>query len=57
MTYDEFLEQERNRAPRKKPDDEEHRIQCACVKWFRVVYPQFKSVSYTHLTLPTNSRV
>ena len=23
-----------------KPKDEEHRIQCACVRWFRLQYPQ-----------------
>lgn len=25
--------------PRKHPTDEEHRIQCACVRWFRYQYP------------------
>jgi hypothetical protein len=25
---------------RKHPTDEEHRIQCACVKWFRATYPE-----------------
>ena len=24
---------------RKKPSDDEHRIQCACVRWFRLQYP------------------
>lgn len=28
---------------RRRPDDEEHRIQSACVRWFRLQYPQ-----YTH---------
>lgn len=27
--------------PRKHPSDEEHRLQCACVRWFRNRYPQF----------------
>lgn len=27
---------------RKKPSDEEHRIQCACVNWFRYQYPHFR---------------
>lgn len=25
---------------RKRPDGEEHRIQCACVRWFRLQYPR-----------------
>lgn len=25
---------------RKRPADEEHRIQCACVRWFNVQYPK-----------------
>ena len=25
---------------RRKPTDEEHRIQCACVSWFRLQYPK-----------------
>lgn len=29
------------RAPRKRPSDEEHRIQCTCVRWFRYQYPQY----------------
>ena len=24
---------------RRKPRDEEHQIQCACVRWFRLQYP------------------
>ncbi len=30
------------RQPRKKHDDEEHRIQCACIRWFRQQYPDLK---------------
>lgn len=30
----------RDKTPRKRPDDEEHRIQCACVQWFKMQYPQ-----------------
>lgn len=41
MTYKELLAKmlERDRHQRKKPSDEEHRIQCACVSWFRAEYP------------------
>lgn len=27
------------KPPRKRHSDHEHRIQCACVKWFRLQYP------------------
>lgn len=27
---------------RRKPTDEEHRIQCACVSWFRLQYPKLR---------------
>lgn len=32
----------RDKTPRKRPDDEEHRIQCACVQWFKMQYPQLE---------------
>lgn len=39
MRFDEFRRQF-NRTARKPPSDEEHRIQCACVRWFRLKYPR-----------------
>lgn len=27
---------------RRRPRDEEHRIQCACVQWFRLQYPKLR---------------
>lgn len=27
---------------RRKPRDEEHQIQCACVRWFRLQYPHYR---------------
>lgn len=27
---------------RKRPADEEHRIQCECVRWFRLQYPRLR---------------
>lgn len=27
---------------RKRPDDEEHRIQCSCIQWFRYQYPHMR---------------
>jgi hypothetical protein len=31
---------------RKKPDNQEHHIQCACVRWFSMQYPQYDSLLY-----------
>lgn len=38
MKFDEFRRQWSN-SVRKPPSDEEHRIQTACVRWFRMKYP------------------
>lgn len=27
---------------RRKPHDEEHRLQCACVRWYRLQYPKMR---------------
>lgn len=27
--------------PRKHPSDREHRLQCACIRWFKLQYPQY----------------
>ena len=42
QTFDQMLARAKANMPkrRKRPDDEEHRIQCACVNWFRLQYPQ-----------------
>lgn len=41
MTFDELMEEHRKAAKtRKRPSDEEHRIQCTCVRWFSLQYPQ-----------------
>lgn len=39
MTFQQLVEHQRRNKTRKRPDDEEHRIQCACVNWFRLQYP------------------
>lgn len=46
MTLDEMLQKGRHEAARKKPDDEEHRIQVACVRWFRLQYPKLKHILF-----------
>lgn len=38
MTLDEAIKLN-NKSQRKRPSDNEHRIQCACIKWFRYRYP------------------
>lgn len=38
---------------RKHPSDEEHRLQCACVKWFRL---QYKSISHALFAIPNGGR-
>lgn len=30
------------RVARKRPGDEEHRLQCACVRWFRLRHPELR---------------
>ena len=41
MTFDEMMAlQEKNN--RRKPRDLEHRLQAACVRWFRLQYPKMR---------------
>ena len=40
MTLDEMLKSQT--ATRRKPRDEEHRLQSACVRWYRLQYPKMK---------------
>ena len=46
MTYDQLVEHQRRHPQRRRPDDEEHRIQCACVNWFRLQYPTHASALF-----------
>lgn len=46
MTYEEMIKLARKTKSRKKPADDEHRIQCACVKWFKLEYPKLKNVLF-----------
>ena len=39
-TFVEILARQNAVRSRKHPDDEEHRIQCACVQWFRYQHPE-----------------
>lgn len=43
MTLQEMIKAARQGKPhRKRPSDEEHRIQCSCVRWFNLQYPSLK---------------
>lgn len=43
MTFDDFLAAHKKSAKtRKRPSDEEHRIQCECVRWFSLQYPRLR---------------
>lgn len=48
MTLDEMfrLQEQDKRKPRQPHDDEEHRIQCSCVRWFRLRYPKLAEVLF-----------
>lgn len=42
MTYEEMIEISKKVKVKKKPSDEEHQIQSACVKWYRLKYPKMR---------------
>lgn len=42
MTYEEMIKLASKTKSRKKPSDEEHRIQCACINWYRLKYPKMR---------------
>lgn len=42
MTFDELVAAHKKTAATRKHTDEEHRIQCACVRWFSMQYPQLR---------------
>ncbi len=46
MTFQQLVEHQRRNKTRKRPDDEEHRLQCACVNWFRLQYPDHASALF-----------
>lgn len=46
MTFQQLVEHQRKHPQRRRPDDEEHRIQCACVAWFRLQYPTHASALF-----------
>lgn len=42
MTFDEMMKLQKNTKTRRKPSDNEHRLQAACVRWYRLQYPKMK---------------
>lgn len=40
MTFDEMMQQQAK--TRRKPRDLEHKLQAACVRWYRLQYPKMK---------------
>ena len=46
MTLKEMLEKENQQKVKRRHDDEEHRIQCNCVRWFHLQYPTMKDILF-----------
>lgn len=42
MTFEEMQKLQQQSKTRLKPRDEEHRLQSACVRWYRLQYPKMK---------------
>lgn len=46
MTYEDYLQEQKKKKTRRPPRDEEHRLQCACVRWFRLQYPAWRELLF-----------
>lgn len=46
ITFDEMLHKSKLSTTRKKPTDDEHKIQCVCVRWFRLKYPKLRNILF-----------
>ena len=57
MTYEQMLALQKPKRNQKitktKPKNEEHKLQCACVKWFRCRYRKYSRLLYA---VPNGSR-
>lgn len=42
MTYEEMQKLQQQTKTRRKQHDDEHRLQCAFVRWFRLQYPKMR---------------
>lgn len=41
-SFDELMVMMQSQKHRKRPSEEEHRLQCACVRWFALEYPEHR---------------
>lgn len=46
MTYDEFIELQKQQPEARPRRNEEHRLQVSCVTWFRMIYPEHAGLLY-----------
>lgn len=48
MSFEDFLavQNSKEQKPRSRHNDEEHRIQCACIRWFRLQYPKLQNILF-----------
>lgn len=45
-TFEELRAILTTKTTRKPPTDEEHRIQCSCVRWFALKYPHYRGLLF-----------
>ena len=46
MKFEEMLQQARSVNTRRRSRDDEHRLQCGCVQWFRLQYPRLRNLLF-----------
>ena len=46
MTYEEMKSKACVASSRSKPKNEEHKIQCSCVSYFRLKYPHLRNMLF-----------
>ena len=46
MTYEEMKSKACVASSRSKPKNEEHKIQCSCVRYFRLKYPHLRNMLF-----------
>lgn len=49
QTFEQMLAEQQETKPRKHPTEEEHRIQCACIRWYRY---QYKKMHHNLFAVP-----
>lgn len=46
LTFAEMLERQKQQKPRRHPAEEEHHLQAACVRWFRLQHPDLANALF-----------